>query len=153
MDFETVIAEQPCFCNDTPCRIEMDCEITWECGELIDVRLPILGGFKISDSFVSISDFIKDSETKYIKMSLFNFLGEEVDTQVANPENLEYLEDGNIVCYYEVDETVTNKLRPGSYQLYVYLVNTLPRVNESLGERTVLNTLLTDLDGLEVTIV
>lgn len=153
MDFETVIVEQPCFYNNLPCRIEMDCEITWERGELIDVRLPIIGGFQIGDSFVSISDFIKDSETKYIKMSLLNFLGEEVDTQVVNPGNLEYLDDGNIVCYYEVDEIVTNKLRPGSYQLYVYLINTLPKLNESIGERTVLNTLLTDLEGLEVTIV
>lgn len=152
MDFETVIPEQPCCQNTSPCRIEMDCEITWDCGEAVDVRLPICGGFQVGDSFISVADFIGESETKHIKMVLINFLGEEVDIQLAYSDSLEYIEEGNVICYYEVDKSLSEQLRPGSYQLYVYLVNTLPAINENVGERTILNTLLTCQDGLEVTI-
>lgn len=150
MDFETVIPEQPCYENNSSCRIEMDCEITWDSGEAIDVRLPITGGFQIGETFIPISEFIENSETKYIKMVLLNFRGEKVDSQLAYSEDLEYDGD-NVICYYEVDETLSQKLRPGSYQLYVYLVNTLPPVG-SIGERTILNTILTCQDGIEVTI-
>ena len=145
MDYETVILESPCepSNNYRTCRAELEEQAIWSQGELVDLAIPIIGGFYTSDNvFVSIAEYLCGNRA--IKMVLLNHFGEEVDVQIAKVENIDFEED-QITCYYEIDQKLSENLKPGSYQLYVYLVN-------EVSEKTTINTLLTCSDGIDVTI-
>lgn len=151
MDYETVIPEQPAV-REQPYWLEHQMNLGWEKGEITEIRLTLCGDFIVNDQIlVSVDDFIGDSSTKHFYMVLKDFNDEEVDIQVAYSEDLEY-NPSRVSGYYYVDQELSDKLRPGSYHLFVYLRNTLPEVNEEVPERTILNMLLTDPDGIDITV-
>ena len=84
-------------------------------------------------------------------MNLIDRFGDIINTQKHYSDNLEFFEDDLVVAYYELDLELSNKIRPGSYQLYVYLVNTQLDGDDS-SEKVILNTLLTDSEGIDVTV-
>lgn len=142
MDFETVLLECSCT-NRGCCRVEVsDCGLTWTHGELIDLVIPVVGGFEIGDEFVSIGNFVKSSNTRQIKMVLTDHYGEEANVQVLDSADIEE-EDGKLFCQYVVDPDLSAKLKPGSYQLYVYLTDS---------GKMPMNSLLTSHEGLDITI-
>jgi hypothetical protein len=153
MDYETIKIEDPAD-NSLCCCIKGPTEIGWDCGEQKEIRLPIFGKISLDDgiTYLTPADFLERSNSKYAKMVLQNFRGEIVDTQVAKAiSDFEFSEDGTATCYYIVDAGLSEKLRAGVYNLYVYLMNTLPATNNK-PERTIFNLMVTNPEGIKITI-
>lgn len=147
MDYETVLVQKPC---ERTCWFDYQPNLGWDCGEITEVRLTLCGDILVGNTLISAEDFLKGSSTKYFKMALSNIKGEVVDEQIQYAKDFEY-HHGKASCTYIVEGELSQKLRPGSYTLSVSLINTLP-ATEDLPERTILNMLLTEADGIEITI-
>lgn len=151
MDYETVSIVNPGV-SPTTCWVEFPMCPGWDAGELTEILLTVVGNIIVGDVLISAEDFIKGSNTKYTKMVLKNHLGEEVDVQYAQAnKDFEFCR-GKASFYYVVDQEVTGKLTPGTYYLYVYLMNTLPKASEEIPERTIMNMALTSPGGIKITI-
>ena len=155
MDYETIVFDK---CPKHHCGIKLDEEVLWTAGEVTELALPIFGGIWVEEDRVLVTpeDFLKGSDTKYVKMVLSNFLGEVVNTQIAMANSdIVYSNDGLGVatCYFEVDEELSNTLKPGTYSLEVSMVNTLPAVEGYLPERTIFNLMVSKPGGIDVTII
>lgn len=154
MDYETIV--YGCNCKTTG-KCYIGCQgLSWSYGEITEVELPILGGFSLSNGdVISISDFMRESSTKFVKMVLKDHYGVEVNVQkaLADSPEIEYHDDGSISSYFIVDKKLSDQLRPGSYTLYVYIQNIVPPVNKKFTEKTIFNEMVTDLEGLEITIL
>lgn len=151
MDYETVSIVNPGV-SPTTCWVEFHMCPGWDAGELTEILLTVVGNIIVGDVLISAEDFIKGSNTKYTKMVLKNHLGEEVDVQYAHANKDFEFYRGKASFYYVVDQEVTEKLTPGTYYLYVYLMNTLPKASEEIPERTIMNMALTSPDGIKITI-
>lgn len=152
MDYETIKIEDPVDCS--PCCLVNLSEVSWDCGEQKEIRLPIFGKISLDNSTVYLTpaDFLERSNSKYAKMVLQNFRGEIVDTQIAKAiSDFEFSGDGTATCYYVVDAELSKKLRAGIYSLYVYLINTIPATNNK-PEKTIFNLMVTNPEGIRVTI-
>lgn len=149
MDYETIVLNNP-ICESSQPRIDLNLDACWDQGEIVEIKLPIVGGFTDGKSLLSIKDYVMDNKDScYIKMDLIDHFGNIINTQKHYSDNLDFYEDNLLVAYYEVDLELSTKIRPGSYQLYVYLVNTQP---DGQSEKLTLNTLLTDSGGIDVTV-
>lgn len=149
MDYETVSIKKPCHPNT--CWVDTEIGLGWEKGEITEIRITICGDFVVGETLISVEDFLVGSNTKSLKMVLRNYLGEEVNTQIVPANELEYFE-GKAAGYYVVDQILSEQIKPGSYQLFVYMVNTLPEIEGKLPERTILNMLVSDQDGIDITV-
>lgn len=154
MDYETIIYDHRC-CPKTKCEIRLDHELLWTKGEVINLVLPIFGGIWIEADRVLVTPegFLKGSNTKYVRMTLSNFLGEVVNTQIAKPDSDIDFKDGVATCYFSVDKELSDSLKSGSYFLEVSMVNTLPEVEDYLPERTIFDLMVSPPGGLNITIL
>ena len=149
MDYETVSIQKTY--KPHTCWIESDKNLGWHKGELTEFGISLCGDFIVGDTaLVSVPDFFSGSKTKYFEMVLTDSYDTIVNTQVMEASEFEYYED-RVTAFFIVDEELSNELKVGTYHLYVYAKNTLPPVKD-LEERTILNVLLTDPEGLEITI-
>lgn len=149
MDYETVTIEKSCHPNT--CWVETDQGLGWEKGEITEIRITACGDFLVGETLISVEDFLVNSSTKYMKLVLKNSLGEEINTQIVPASEMEYYR-GSAAGYYVVDRILSDQIKPGSYQLFVYLVNTLPAISEEIPERTILNMLISDQEGIDITV-
>lgn len=155
MDYETLVYDK---CPKHCCGIKLDEELLWTAGEVTEIALPIFGGIWLEEENILVTpeDFLKGSDTKYVKMVLSNFLGEVVNTQIAKANSdIVYSNDekGIATCYFEVDEELSKTLKPGTYLLEVSMVNTLPEIEGILPERTIFNLMVSKPGGIDVTIL
>lgn len=149
MDYETILVEDEFRGPSKPCYLDHDMDLGWERGELTEIRLTLRGNFIVNDdTVITIDDFLYDSSTKFIYMVLKDFNDEIVDEQIAYMEDLEYGPE-SIAAYFHVDQELTDKARPGSYHLFVFLRNVVPNPSNNKGTN-LLNVLLTDSDGIEI---
>ena len=151
MDYETIVygSDRP---EEIKCQVKCD-GISWDRGEILEVELPIFGGFTLQDgSFISIQDFMYGCKTKYIEMALKDSRGEIVSKQVSDHSlgNIEY-HSSHISGYFIVDEELSESIFPGSYTLHVYIKNRLP-ADRGLKARTVFSKMITNPSGIEVTV-
>ena len=154
MDYETIVYGTNSSTTCRNCYIDSPEVLGWDRGEVTEIELPIYGGFTLSDgTFISISDFMKDSYTKLVRMTLKDYLGETVDSQevLANSADIEYRED-SISCFYVVDRELSDSLHPGSYTLYVQIEDIIPIPNSKITEKTVFSKMVTRPEGLEIII-
>lgn len=148
MDYETIEIN----CNKAcKCHIDQNLDLGWEKGELAELRIPIFGYIEVGGLNISTSDFLIGSNTKSIRMVLKNLWDEEIDIQEMPASQLDF-EGDTAIAYFVVDEHLTNRANPGSYNLFAYLVNKIPPVTEAFEEKTLMNMLLTCPEGLEVTV-
>lgn len=150
MDYETVSIEKPC-CPPTTCWIETCLNPGWNSGEIKEILLTLCGNFIVGNTLVSAESFMKGSTTKYFQMELQNYLGEVVDTQTVYAKDFEFF-CNKAACYYVVDQELSQKITPGTYYLFVSVLNTIPKVNEEIPEKTILNLMLTDPEGIQITV-
>lgn len=148
MDYETV--EIDC-CKKPRYYIDPNFELGWERGELAELRLPICGNIEADGLNLSMADLLIGSNTKYVRMVLKDIWDEIVEIQEITAKEIDF-EDELAIAYFEVDEVLSNRLRSGSYNLFVYLINKVPPATEVLKEKTTMNMLLTCPEGLEVTV-
>jgi hypothetical protein len=153
MDYEEIVYNCSSYSNRS-CYLDCPESLGWDRGEVIEIELPIYGGFYLEDNnFISIPDFMGNVSTKSVKMVLKDSTGEEVDIQRVSADSKEmYYSDNHISCYYSVDEKLSKKLIPGSYNLFVYIQNIIPFINSEFPERTIFNKMVTSPEGLEITI-
>ena len=153
MDYENIVYNCNCPNSNQACWLGCK-DLGWDSGEITEIELPIFGGFTTDgDCFISITDFMGGSSTKLVRMVLQDHLGDTVDIQevLANSKDMEYYED-HLSCYYVVDQELSGKLKPGSYSLYVYLVNRVSEATEKQKEEIVFNKMVTGPSGLSITI-
>lgn len=151
MDYETVSIDRPE--HPHTCWLDSDPDLGWDRGELKEIRLTLCGDFILGGNvLVSVGDFLQGSSTKYLHVELQNYKGEVVEAQDIPAEEMEYFE-GTAAGYFIIDEELTNKVKAGSYTLLAWLRNTLP-ANEEVGleERTILNLMVTETEGLDVVV-
>lgn len=77
------------------------------------------------NSYISISDFLKDSTTKYLRFDMLNFRGEVIDTKIIRASDLIYKDD-KVYAKYNVDEHLSAIMVPEQYRLFIYLINEVP---------------------------
>lgn len=152
MDYETIVYGDN-YQEDSGCYLKKK-EVSWDRGEITEVELPIFGGFTLDDgTFISISDFMRDSYTKSIKMVLRDYYEDEVAVQEvsAMSKELEYYDD-HLSCYFIVDDKLSQSLAPGSYSLYVYIQNKIFCSADESSVKSVFNEMVTGPSGLEIII-
>lgn len=151
MDYETISIENSCHCNCNPYWVDHDPNLGWDRGEITEILLTFKGEIASGNYLLTPEEFLRDSSTKFIQMTLKNFRGDIVDIQRALArEDIEY-HRGNASFYYIVPKELSERLPTGSYSLFVNLINTIPRTRY-VEERTIFNLLLTSPEGIDITI-
>ena len=121
----------------------------WQYGATIDIEFTLENEVAFSDgeehnTYISIADYFKDSDTRKLVFTLQDFRGDEITEQEVKASKLTF--DGDDVkAIFRVNKRLSAMMVPGQYKLFIYIVDeNLEQSGESTDETVYFNKCLTE---------